>query len=138
MALNNLSALATLSDDFAAAQGYLLQAIALAEAAGGPGAQAPLYHNLGWNGLKAGWLEEAEQYTAQALQLHRQIGDRAGEGNALRLLGDILAANGRSPEALTCYQTALSLSQAVGDRHNETLIRQGIEKLNAADNKKRE
>ncbi|MBK8900146.1 MAG: tetratricopeptide repeat protein [Anaerolineaceae bacterium] len=138
MALNNLSALATLGGDFMAAQRYLLQAISLAEAAGGPSAQAPLYHNLGWNGLKAGWLEEAERYTEQALQLHRQIGDKGGEGNALRLLGDILAANGRSTEALTHYQMALALSQQVGDGHNEKLIRQGIDQLNAGDNKKRE
>jgi predicted ATPase/DNA-binding SARP family transcriptional activator len=136
--LSNLSALATRRGNYEVAQNYLLRALALAEAVGDLSAQAPMYHNLAWNGLQAGWLFEAERHAEVSLRIHRQLVNPAGEATSLRLLGDIFSANGRSGEALTHYQTALTLSRQVGDQFNEKLTEEALNRIRLANNETRE
>jgi hypothetical protein len=52
----------------------------------------------------------------------------------LKLLGDVMRANGRFEQALTYYQTAYNFSQQVGDRQNETEVHQALEELFAESN----
>ncbi len=45
------------------------------------------------------------------------------EANALGNLGKAFATLGRSGEAITCYEKDLVITQAIGDRRGEGLVR---------------
>jgi tetratricopeptide (TPR) repeat protein len=62
---------------------------------------------------------EALENYEQALGLFREIGDRLGEANTLRAVGDVLQFKKRSDEALENYQQALGLYREIGDRLGE-------------------
>jgi tetratricopeptide (TPR) repeat protein len=54
-----------------------------------------------------------------AWQLHREIGDRRGEGNDLGNLGNAYAALGDARKAIEFYEQALAIAREIGDRRNE-------------------
>jgi tetratricopeptide (TPR) repeat protein len=51
--------------------------------------------------------------------LHREIGDRRGEGNDLGNLGNAYAALGDARKAIEFYEQALVIAREIGDRRNE-------------------
>ncbi|MBC7259162.1 MAG: tetratricopeptide repeat-containing protein, partial [Chloroflexi bacterium] len=55
----------------------------------------------------------------QTLQIHREIGDRRGEGNALGNLGLAYAALGDPRRAIAFYEQALEIAREIGDRRGE-------------------
>jgi tetratricopeptide (TPR) repeat protein len=63
--------------------------------------------------------QAALQSWQQALEIYREIGDRAGEGTILSNIGNVYADQGQYPQALESYQQALSIAQEVGDRAGE-------------------
>ena len=76
--------------------------------------------------LKAGWLlhscgrplESLESFQ-QALAIHREVGDRRGEGISLRGLALLHRHQARISEALEHYSQALIIAREMGDRGNE-------------------
>lgn len=62
-----------------------------------------------------------------ALSIYRAVGERLGQANVLRALGDLLQFQKDMEAALESYQAALSLYRAVGDRLGQanTLAAQG-------------
>ena len=129
MALNNLSLLATAQKDYEAAKSYLAKALQLVEFVGDIHGQALLTYNLGENAREAGWLHEARRYADLALQLSRQIGDQRGEGRALQLLGNLEKDNRRFPQALTHFQSALTIYQNYGHQEVQAEVEQAIEEI---------
>ncbi|MEM9217647.1 MAG: tetratricopeptide repeat protein [Cyanobacteria bacterium P01_F01_bin.150] len=62
---------------------------------------------------------EALDYYQQALEIRREIGDRAGEGVTLNNIGGIYDNLSDYPKALDYYQQALGIRREIGDRVGE-------------------
>ncbi len=63
--------------------------------------------------------ESAERSMLTARQIAAELGDSAGERNALRSLSFLRSHEGRPDEALTIMEEVLSLARAAGDRRAE-------------------
>jgi len=57
--------------------------------------------------------------TTKALTLYRDIGNRLGEANALKSLGDAALMQGRQDDAIELYRRALAMRREIGDRLGE-------------------
>ena len=68
--------------------------------------------------MRAARSEKALNYQ-QALVIHREVGDRSGEGTTLNNIGTIYDNLGQQDEALDTYQQALAIRREVGDRYGE-------------------
>lgn len=66
--------------------------------------------------------DAALAYNQQALEIRRQIGDRAGEGSSLLAIGQSYSGQGRYTEALVAFQNALALQQSLGNRWWEAIV----------------
>ncbi len=67
----------------------------------------------------------------QALEIYHEIGDRSGEANTLKAIGDVLQFLKRSTEALERYEQALNFYRDIGDRLGEANVLQELGKLEA-------
>ncbi len=94
-------------------------ALGAAERSGRRDAQGSLLGNLGLAYFALGEARRAFDFYQQALSLFRQIGDRLGEANCLKAIGDVLQFHKESDAALGSYQQALSLYRQIGDRLGE-------------------
>ena len=85
----------------------------------------------------AGQIFDAEEALESSLALRGQIGDEAGESNALRSLSFLRWHQGRSREALTCNERALAIDQKPGDGksivHNLTNLAAVLQSLDDMD-----
>lgn len=63
--------------------------------------------------------QAALQSWQQALEIYREIGDRAREGIALSIIGMVYIHLEQTPQALEFLQQALSIDQEVGDQVSE-------------------
>lgn len=55
--------------------------------------------------------EEASGFVLRALEMHRELGNQGGEGNALRILSAIQRDRGRPEEALASAEGALEIAR---------------------------
>jgi tetratricopeptide (TPR) repeat protein len=84
------------------------------------GAAAALIHlNSGEAAGRVYRHEEALQQYEEALKLFSAVGDRLGEANTVRSIGNVLQFLKRNEEALQQYEEALKLFRAVGDQLGE-------------------
>jgi len=76
-------------------------------------------------------MEAALEHYRQALDLYRAVGDRLGEANVLKAMGDVLQFRKDMEAALEHYRQALGLYRAVGAKVGEaiTLRRKGHSEL---------
>jgi hypothetical protein len=65
--------------------------------------------------------DEAIDAHQQALDIHRETGDRHGEGQAWNNLGNALQEVRRFDEAIAAHKQALDIHRESGDRHDEGL-----------------
>src|SRR5438874_105053 len=63
--------------------------------------------------------EKALKYYQEALVIHREIKDRAGEATTLNNMGGLYDSLSRSEEALKYYQEALAIEREFKDRDGE-------------------
>ncbi|ABW27479.1 tetratricopeptide repeat protein [Acaryochloris marina] len=82
-----------------------------------------LYFERRYNAREAGICYD------EALRLYREVGDRLGEANTLKALGDVLQFLKQSQEALERYDEALRLYREVGDRLGEANTLLGLGSL---------
>lgn len=106
-ALNNLGTLAGRRNDLAAADDFLLEALAIAES--GQGDLAPLLANLGIVARLRGDFERAEMYTRRSLDLYRTAGNLREVASKIMTLANVLGDTGRFDEALRAFGEALPL-----------------------------
>jgi len=80
-----------------------------------------------WLNAELGRGNEALEYGAQAVAIHRELGDRVDEAAALDTLGYAQSRLGNHAEAIAWYQQAVDVYGDLGDRHDraEVLIRLG-------------
>ena len=64
-----------------------------------------------------------QQLLTQALPIHREIGARLGEANAMQALGDVARMQARYEEAAEYYGQALPIHREIGDRLGEANTR---------------
>ncbi len=66
-----------------------------------------------------GEIRRAIDFFEQALAIHRETGDRRGEGQDLCGLGIAYARLGETRRAIEFYEQALAIAHEIGDRLNE-------------------
>ncbi|KPQ32735.1 MAG: hypothetical protein HLUCCO16_19630 [Phormidium sp. OSCR] len=66
-----------------------------------------------------GQYERAIDFYEQSLAITREIGDRAGEGNALSNLGNVYNSLGQYERAIDFYEQSLTIAREIGDRAGE-------------------
>jgi serine/threonine protein kinase/tetratricopeptide (TPR) repeat protein len=75
--------------------------------------------SLGVVYLMLGQFVQAESCFEQAMELHRELGNRRGVGNLLNSLGEAARLRGDSAAAVRWYEEALIITREIGDRGNE-------------------
>jgi DNA-binding SARP family transcriptional activator/Tfp pilus assembly protein PilF len=101
-------------------------ALAAAQRLGDPAALAHAHYLLG---NAQGHLAEyaaADQNIRQALDIFRELGDRANEGMVLNGLASMLEAQGRYPEALAVALDALRMVKAAGHWWTQANLENGV------------
>jgi tetratricopeptide (TPR) repeat protein len=73
-------------------------------------------------------VKQALEAYEEAIGIYREVGDRLGEANTLKAIGDVLQFLKRSTEALQNYEQAIGIYREVGDRLGEanTLQAMGV------------
>ena len=71
---------------------------------------------------RAGRMDEAAAWLAQALVLARETNEHGREGSVLFSLGNVHAEQGHMDEAQRCYEAALTIQREVGQRRIEGVI----------------
>ncbi len=71
-------------------------------------------------------MDEALRCYYEALPLFRQVGDRVGEANVLRAMGDVQQFRKELEEAMQSYEQALGLYRQVGSRVGEANVLQAM------------
>jgi tetratricopeptide (TPR) repeat protein len=64
-------------------------------------------------------VKQALEAYEEAIGIYREVGDRLGEANTLKAIGDVLQFLKRSTEALQNYEQAIGIYREVGDRLGE-------------------
>jgi len=98
----------------------------LARKSGDKKLQADSLYALGYAYQNAEDLPNTALFCEQALDLYREIADRWGEANCLRLLGSNDAVVGRPEMAREKFTQALAVFRAVGDRKSESRTLSGL------------
>ncbi len=81
-----------------------------------------LLYRMQWHYYHLEELDEGLRKGKIALELFRAVGDRLGEANTLRAIGDVQRFRKENDAALESYRQALELFRAVGDRVGPTNI----------------
>ena len=93
----------------------LLEAAAIAQAVGEPWLVAHIDNQLAFLGAIRGELALAEEHHERAARVFAGLGRRAGEGDALRGLGAVLARRGDRRAARACLERALAAHRLAHD-----------------------
>jgi tetratricopeptide (TPR) repeat protein len=104
------------------AQGYLVEALKLAEQRDDLALQARVKRDLDVAFTKQGQYEKAIDYAQQSLEITRQIGDHKGEADSLIDLGAAYNSFGEYQRAIDFYQQALEITWRIGDRTGEAVL----------------
>jgi tetratricopeptide (TPR) repeat protein len=108
-------------DNLNKAQGYLVDALTLAEQRDNLALQARVKRDLDIAFGKQGQHEKAIHYAQQSLEITQKIGDCQGEADSLIDLGDAYYYLNEYQRALDCYQQSLEITQKIGDRKGEAV-----------------
>ncbi len=87
------------------------------------------FNKRGVDAFNQGQHREALNYFQQALDIIREVGDRAGEGATLNNIGFVYDSQGLYDQALEAYQDALVIAREIGNRPLEETILKNIEYL---------
>jgi tetratricopeptide (TPR) repeat protein len=98
-------------------QAWTARALRAARTSQRRGEEGGLLNNLGL--MTTGDL--ARVYFEDALQIHREVGNRSYEANTLNNLGRFYAANSNTKRAEECHHDALVIRRDVGDRLGEAI-----------------
>jgi len=110
------------SGDFAAAALLAQRSLELALAAGATPIATKAYAGLGYDLMRLGRLQEAQQAVDRGLALARASGDRMLEPHFLTDAGGIARAVGDPVMALAHFQEALQITRELGNPGNEAMM----------------
>ena len=77
---------------------------------------------MAWYRSHLGEHQLALEQCQQALELHRQVGDRPGEGDTWDSLGYVHHGLGDYDEAVRCYSRALALYSELSDHRSQATV----------------
>lgn len=80
---------------------------------------ADCFTRQSWLAVSTGDYPQAKEAAEQALALKREIGDQAGQRDALRHIGIVHSVIGEYEKALSRYREALAIDRNIGDRRGE-------------------
>lgn len=106
-------ALWTSTGDYKRVESSLVEAADSAKQQGASLLLAQARARLCWVRIRVAKPEQAMRDCQEARQIYASVGDRSGEANVLRLLGD-LAAGSDFQAAVNYYQRALAIEQEIG------------------------
>jgi tetratricopeptide (TPR) repeat protein len=108
--------------DFAAATLLAQRSLELALAAGATAIATRAYAGLGYDLMRLGRYQEAQQAVDCGIALARASGDRMLEPHFLTDAGGIARAMGDPVKALTHFQEALQITREIGNPGNEAMM----------------
>jgi predicted ATPase/DNA-binding SARP family transcriptional activator len=76
-----------------------------------PATAADGYRDAAFNNLLIEKFAEAQRLSERSIALYRKLGDPAGEGHVLRLLGTISGLEDRPEDARRCFEDALAIAE---------------------------
>jgi tetratricopeptide (TPR) repeat protein len=129
---NNLGATFIRSADVEAGLEHLDAAQAFFEQAQARDVLPEMHRHRACAALLAGKLSEAEAHGQQALGLARELAVRAEEGNALRVLGEIAARQGRFETAIEYLYESIAILEQVGDEYEQARSQLSLAMLHAS------
>jgi tetratricopeptide (TPR) repeat protein len=97
-----------------------------------PGAVAASLCNLGYCWRDDQRWADAESAFNESLLLHRQFGNRSGEGQTFRDLGHLYQAQGRWAESEVAFGQSLAIAREVGNRWTEASVLHSLGEVCAA------
>ena len=130
--LGNLGWLACARQHYDAAQEWCRLALAVARPRGDAWPIAVALIHLATALIQLGQLAAARSHLEEALVLRLQLGETAGTGRTLALLGRVAHAEGRVREARSLHADGLRLRRDAGDRIGVVESLEGIAELGAA------
>ena len=89
-------------------------------------AQAEAFFSEGVDLYYAGEYQAALEKWQAALEIYRELGDRAGEGKALNVIGVVYEKLGQYQGALKVFEGSLTIKRELGDRTGEGLVLNNI------------
>ncbi|HEX4063935.1 MAG TPA: tetratricopeptide repeat protein [Streptosporangiaceae bacterium] len=90
-------------------------ALAAATRVGDLAARAAAHRHIAWSCTRLTDYAEATAQLAASLELHQQLGDKAGQARVQQALGAVADSQGRDAEALDRAEQALALYAELGD-----------------------
>jgi predicted ATPase len=117
-ALGGAGLLASYQGDYALAESYLREALAVARMEGNASAMAEILNWLGTNAYGQGNLDAAETFASESVALYRRAGDRAGVATALNALGGVYHFRGDLDRAREMFVESLELKQGLGNANS--------------------
>lgn len=127
--LNELGILATARNDLTSGLSYHNESLALRRTLGDMDGVAISLVNLSALALQQGYLEVAQEQCLESLTLFRMIGDKDGIVASLLAQGRIAKALGNTTQSAQCFQKALHLCLAVGNRGRYALCLEELASL---------
>ncbi|HEX5337586.1 MAG TPA: tetratricopeptide repeat protein, partial [Gallionella sp.] len=117
--LDNLAYLMGSLGDYAQAQDYYQQTLAIRRKIGDKSGEGATLNNLSQIYDARGDYATALDYLQQSLAIRREIGDKSGEGATLNNLSHIHMVRGDYATALKHLKQSLSLRREIGDKSGE-------------------
>jgi predicted ATPase len=115
-ALNGVGALATEQADYAAAEEWFRQSLALFEVLGDDRGVGRVHNNLGMCAYNQGRWAEAERHSRQCLRLGQKLGDKRLIASACELLGWLAIERDDSADAYAWFTQGLALARERADK----------------------
>ena len=105
--------------DYAQAQDYYQQSLAISREIGDRSGEGTTLNNLATTAHALGDYASALDYLQQSLAIQREIGDKKGEGKTLNNLSQIYDSRGDYATALDYLQQSLAIRREIGDKSGE-------------------
>ncbi|MEY9835834.1 tetratricopeptide repeat protein, partial [Streptacidiphilus sp. EB103A] len=102
--------------DYATAERYYRDSLAIKEEVGDRAGLASSYHQLGRIAQERGDYATAERYYRDSLAIEEELGNRAGLASTLSQIGILRTEQDRPAEGVTSQVQALALRLDIGDR----------------------
>src|SRR2546427_5587455 len=129
MTLHRLGRIAEKRRQFAEAERWYRQSLAIKERLSDDQGQAMTLHQLGSIAEERRQFVVAERWYRQSLAIKERLSDEQGQAMTLHQLGSIAEEQGQFVEAERCYHRAIAIFERLGDIDGHTNTRRRLERI---------